>query len=122
MKALLVCDTEWVRSDVHSALIEPGTTLVDEDDPAAAAGRATAEGVDVVVADLQVGSMGGMAITRSMKEASSVSGDPNVPVVILLDRNADAFLAKRAGAAAWVRKPFTAFELRAAVAQAIDAT
>jgi AmiR/NasT family two-component response regulator len=42
-----------------------------------------------------------------------------VPVVLLLDRNADAFIAKRAGAAAWVRKPFTAFELRSAVAAAI---
>ncbi|MDH3731702.1 MAG: response regulator [Acidimicrobiia bacterium] len=119
MKALVVCDTEWVRSDVHSALIEPGTILVDEDDPAATSGRAAAEEVDVVVADLQVGSMGGMAITRAMKESSSLSGEADVPVVLLLDRNADAFLAKRAGAAAWVRKPFTAFELRAAVATAL---
>jgi CheY-like chemotaxis protein len=119
MKALVVCDTEWVRTDVHAALIEPGTILVDEDDPARSAEHARTENVDVVVADLQVGSMGGMAITRSLKEAASLLGEEAVPVVLLLDRNADTFIAKRAGAAAWVRKPFTAFELRSAVAAAI---
>jgi CheY-like chemotaxis protein len=119
MKALVVCDAEWVRTDVHAALIEPGTVLVDEADPELTAERAAAEGVDVVVADLQVGSMGGMAITRSVRDAASLSGTAAVPVVLLLDRNADAFIAKRAGAAAWVRKPFTAFELRSAVAAAI---
>ena len=121
MKALVVCDADWVRTDVHAALTDPGTLLVDEVNPAATAQRAEDEGVDVVVADLQVGSMGGMAITRSLKEAASLKGVEAVPVVLLLDRNADAFLAKRAGAAAWVRKPFTAFELRAAVEAAIEA-
>jgi DNA-binding response OmpR family regulator len=120
MKALVVCDAEWVRTDVHAALTDPGTILVDADDPATTPVRARDENVDVVVADFQVGSMGGMAITRAMKESSHLSGDTAVPVVLLLDRGADSFLAKRAGAAAWVRKPFTAFELRAAVMQALD--
>jgi CheY-like chemotaxis protein len=120
MKALVVCDAEWVRTDVHAALTDPGTTLVDTDDPTTTPVRARDENVDVVVADFQVGSMGGMAITRAIKESASLSGGTAVPVVLLLDRNADSFLAKRAGAAAWVRKPFTAFELRAAVAQALD--
>jgi hypothetical protein len=35
--------------------------------------------------------------------------------VILLDRTVDGFLAKRAGADAWVVKPFTDHELRTAV-------
>jgi DNA-binding response OmpR family regulator len=35
--------------------------------------------------------------------------------VLLLDRSADSFLAKRAGADAWVIKPFHDAELRAAV-------
>lgn len=122
MKALVVCDAEWVRTDVHAALTDPGTVLVDVDDPATTPARAEDENVDIVVADFQVGSMGGMAITRAMMESSSRRGTTSVPVVLLLDRTADAFLAKRAGAAAWVRKPFTAFELRAAVAQALDAS
>lgn len=121
MKALIVCDAEWVRTDVHAALIEPDTTLVDEADPRQTTTRAAEEDVDVVIADLQVGSMGGMAITRALKDAAK--GDATaIPVVLLLDRNADTFIAKRSGAAAWVRKPFTAFELRAAVAEAVAAS
>jgi len=120
MKALVVCDAEWVRTDVHAALTDPGTTLVDADDPATTPDRATDENVDIVVADFQVGSMGGMAITRALKESAYRRGATAVPVVLLLDRSADSFLAKRAGAAAWVRKPFTPFELRAAVAKALD--
>lgn len=122
MKALVVCDAEWVRTDIHAALNEPGTLLVDGNDPTDAARRAAAESVDVVIADLQVGAMGGMAITRSLNAMASVSGQPSIPIVLLLDRNADAFLAKRAGAAAWVRKPFTAPELRSAVTAAIEAS
>ena len=33
-------------------------------------------------------------------------------MVLLLDRAVDAFLARRAGADAWIRKPFGGFALR----------
>jgi DNA-binding response OmpR family regulator len=44
-----------------------------------------------------------------------------VPVVLLLDRQADTFLAGRSGADAWVTKPFTASALRAAIKTAMGA-
>jgi CheY-like chemotaxis protein len=34
---------------------------------------------------------------------------------VLLDRDVDAFIARRAGAAGWVRKPFSTPELRQAI-------
>ena len=37
------------------------------------------------------------------------------PIVLLLDRQADVFLAKRAGADAYLVKPFTSQQLRAAL-------
>ena len=60
--------------------------------------------------------MGGMAITRSIREL-----DEPTPVVMLLDREADAFLAGRSGASGWVVKPFSAFALRTAIADASGA-
>ena len=66
-----------------------------------------------VIVDLQVGAMGGMAVARSVRNAEAQ--EEELLVVLLLDRRADAFLAGRAGADAWVTKPFTARELRDAV-------
>ena len=63
--------------------------------------------------------MGGMAIIRALKEDAAIEQTAALPVVLLLDRSADAFLAKRAGADAWVQKPFTPFELRNAVESTI---
>lgn len=114
-RVLVVTDAQWTRTNVHAALSAPGYELLDEDDPRQVTEHISEWEPDAAVVDLQVGSMGGMAITRALKDAASVHGAPEVPVVLLLDRRADSFLAKRAGARAWVQKPFTAFELRDAV-------
>lgn len=112
-RVLVVADEPWVRNEVHAALSEPGVDLIDHRDPGTVAATATADDIDVVLVDLQVGSMGGMAVTRSMKDAQPEGR--TVPVIMLLDRPADAFLAGRAGAEAWVTKPFGAPELRRAL-------
>lgn len=113
-RILVVADEPWIRNEVLAALSAPRYELIHEHDPRLAATRAEEEEPDAAVVDLQVGSMGGMAITRSLKALAADNGEV-VPVVLLLDRSADAFLARRAGAGAWVRKPFTAFELRGAI-------
>ncbi len=120
-RVLVVADTSWVRNDVHAALSAPGYELSDESEPARAAQAAAENDVEVAVVDLQVGSMGGMAIARSLRAATELDDGPDVPVVMLLDRRADAFLARRAGAGGWVQKPFTASELRGAIDEAIEA-
>lgn len=72
----------------------------------------------VYLVDMQVGSMGGMAITRQLREAIHAGTIPAGTIVMLLDRQADAFIAKRAGADGWVVKPFTAQQLRATIGTA----
>jgi DNA-binding response OmpR family regulator len=120
-RVIVVADAAWTRNDVHAALTTPTYELVDHDDPATVAGLVADGDVDAVVADFQVGAMGGMAVARSVRENATVRGDDPVPVVLLLDRSADVFLAGRSGAAGWVLKPFSAHELRDAVDRAIDA-
>jgi two-component system response regulator FlrC len=115
-RILVVADDEWVVNEVHAALSIGDNDLIDHADPATAAAAAAEESADVAVVDLQVASMGGMAITRSIRDL-----DHPVPVVMLLDRQADAFLAGRAGANAWVVKPFSTSALRTAVADASGA-
>ena len=121
-RVLVVADATWARNDVHAALTSPDFELVDLDDPTQAAAAAADGEIDAVVADLQVSSMGGMAVARAVRETATVSGGEATPVILLLDRSADAFLAGRSGAAGWVIKPFTAQQLRAAVTEAIGAT
>ena len=112
-RILVVADEPWVRNEVHAALSEPGIELTDHPDPESVASVAAEGGVDVVIVDLQVGSMGGMAVTRALR--GSRPRDAAIPVILLLDRAADAFLAGRSGADAWVLKPFSATELREAL-------
>lgn len=114
-RVLVVADEAWARNDVHAALTSPDYELVDHEDPKTVASVVAEGSLDAVVVDLQVSSMGGMAITRAVRANTTVRGDGNTPVVLLLDRAADTFLAGRSGAAAWVVKPFTAQELRGAV-------
>jgi DNA-binding response OmpR family regulator len=118
-KLLVVADEPWVRNEVHATLTGPDFELIDHEVPATAVEAALAEEVDAVIADLQIGAMGGMAITRALREATGDATSPGLPVVMLLDRSADGFLAKRAGAAAWLTKPFTSHELGAAVESAL---
>ena len=105
---LLVCDVPWVRNQVRAAL-NGAWDIVEVTDPYQAEVVADSEGGDAVIVDMQVGSMGGMAITRALK---GVTPDPG-PIILLLDRRVDAFIAKRAGADASLLKPFSAQELRA---------
>lgn len=83
-------------------------------------GRSVTESVerrtpDVAVLDLQVGSMGAMAITMNLRLDESGGRLPHVPVVMLLDRLADVHLARRSGAEAWLVKPVDSLRLRRAV-------
>jgi DNA-binding response OmpR family regulator len=120
-KFLVVADAAWARNEVHAAVTDADVTLIDHDDPATAAEAAVENGVDAVIVDLQMGAMGGMAVIRDIRNVSGTRQDAGIPVVLLLDRSADVFLARRAGAAAWVTKPFTSFEIGEAIATATAA-
>ena len=118
-RILVIADEAWTRNEVHAALTEPDYSLIDHDDPATSGDLLRSEQPDAVVIDLQVGSMGGMAIARDLHQQAAMAQLDHVPVVLLLDRKADSFLAKRSGVAAWVTKPFTARDIRTAVESAI---
>ena len=71
--------------------------------------------VDLAFLDLQIGTMGGVAVCLDLRLEESAGRLPHIPVLMLLDRSADVFLAQRPGAEGWLIKPLDAIRLRRAV-------
>ena len=74
---------------------------------------------DLVIVDLQMGNMGGMAVCLDLRLEESYGNLPHVPVLMLLDRRADVFLARRSGAEGWLVKPLDPIRLRRAAAAVV---
>jgi DNA-binding response OmpR family regulator len=109
---LLVADDVWVQNQVRSALSGDSDRVVVSEDPKAVVDLASESPFDIAIIDLQVQSMGGMAVTRALRAAVAGGDVSPLRIILLLDRSADAFLAKRAGVDAHLVKPFTAQDLR----------
>ncbi len=120
MHILLAADASYVVDEVVAALSGPDTSFT-----VVRNGRHVAEAVrrrqpDLAILDLQIGSMGGMAVTMALRLDESSGLLPRVPVLMLLDRRADLHLAKRSAADGWVVKPLDALTLQRAVAAILE--
>jgi DNA-binding response OmpR family regulator len=113
-EVLIATDADAVFDEVEAALVDEETTVVREREGKAVAGAVAASTPDLVVLDLQLGNMGGIASCLHLRHEAGAGRLPEVPVLMLLDRQADVFLARRSGADGWVVKPLDAFALRKA--------
>ncbi len=111
--ALVVADASWVVNEVRSALAVGSWRIEEINDPATVTDRLDQTRVDAVIVDMQIASQGGMAVIRAIRQATDEMSRPHT--VLLLDRSADRFLARRAGADSAVLKPINAAELRHAL-------
>jgi len=75
----------------------------------------------LVILDLQIGNMGGMATCLDLRLEQRADRIPAQRIVMLLDREADVFLAHRAEADAWLVKPVDALVLRRTTREALAA-
>ena len=70
---------------------------------------------DLAIVDMQIGTMGGIAVALDLRlEADAGRLEPR-PVLLVLDRRPDVFLARRSGAEGWIVKPLDPIRLRTAV-------
>ncbi len=110
---LIATDADWIYDEVAAALGGDGTvTRVRAGADVAAA--VVAAQPQLVVLDLQIGNMGGMATCMTLRLDAGAGRVPDVPILMLLDREADVFLARRSQADGWLIKPLDAFRLRKA--------
>lgn len=112
-KVLLVTDASWVSNEVRASLSLGEWAIEEISDPRLTTSLVMEKRPDAVIVDMQVGSMGGMAVIRGIRGEIDETDRPRT--VLLLDRSADEFIARRAGADACVLKPINAYELRTAL-------
>ena len=112
---LVAADSRLVRDLVKSACIGPGQRVVEVSRGQDVRPTVAAEKPDVVVLDLQIGNMGGIACAIDLRLEAGAGRIPDVSILLLLDREADRFLAKRADADAELVKPIDPGTLRKAV-------
>jgi DNA-binding NarL/FixJ family response regulator len=116
LDVVVASDEAWVLDEVRSVL----SAWTDIEVHEVATGTAVLPAVqehepDLVIVDLQIGNMGGMAACMDLRLEESADRIDHVPVLMLLDRRPDVFLARRAGAEGWVLKPLDPIRLRKAV-------
>lgn len=111
---LIATDADWIYDEVDAALADEGTEVVR-----VRAGREVSAAVArltpaLVVLDLQIGNMGGIATALNLEQEFEGRDTPRPPILLLLDRPADVPLARRTGIEGWLVKPLDAFRLRRA--------
>jgi DNA-binding response OmpR family regulator len=111
---IVASDAPSVRCEVAAALGEPGIDLVEVHTGHDVVRSVKEHAPELVVVDMQMGNMGAVAVCMELRLEASYGNLPEVPVLILVDRRADVFLARRAGAEGWLVKPLDPLRLRKA--------
>jgi len=118
---LVAADAKWVRDQVRAAFLGPGQQVVEVtrgQDVRATFGEVEP---DLVILDMQIGNMGGVAVAIDLRLEESAGRLDRATIMLLLDREADEFIGRRADVDMMLVKPVDAGVLRRAARQLIPA-
>src|SRR5215470_5979644 len=118
---VVAAEGKWVRDLVKASCVAPGQEVVEVtrgQDVRDLVGRIAP---DVVVLDMQIENMGGVAVAIDLRLESAAGRIPDTSILLLLDREADRFLAKRGDADAELVKPVDPGTLRRTVERLVAA-
>lgn len=120
-KILVAADARWVRDQVRSAFVSPGQEVIEVTRGQDVRDTVAREHPDLVVLDMQIGNMGGVATALDLRLEESGGRLSRSTILLLLDREADRFLAQRADVDGQLVKPIDAGILRRAAKQLFGA-
>jgi DNA-binding response OmpR family regulator len=111
---LVATDADWIRDEIDAALSgqEHAVARVHRGQDVIAAVLEIEP--SLVVLDFQIGNMGGVATCKTLRHEERAGRIPEVAIMLLLDREADRWLAREADADGWLIKPLDSFRVRAA--------
>jgi DNA-binding response OmpR family regulator len=112
---LIATDAEHVYHEIRSVVDGPDTTVRWVRQGESVRAEVDAQPADLVIADMQIGTMGGIAVAMDLRLESDAGRLEATPVLLVLDRRPDVFLARRSGAQGWIVKPLDPIRLRKAV-------
>lgn len=114
-RVVIAADNRTVLNDLRAVLDDGETEIVEVEHGEDVRGAVGADDTDLVIADFQVGNMGAIAICLDLRLEESGGRLDYVPVLLLCDRRADVFLAKRSAADGYLVKPLDPIRLRKAI-------
>ena len=98
MKILIITDNNWVRESVEKYLdFESNINIISEIED-------VSEVYDYIFVDMQIKSNGGPSLIRELKRNDLTNKSK---FILLADRDADEFQAKRVGADYFIVKPIS---------------
>lgn len=111
MKILVAAHAPWIREQ-----IEGGLASSDVEIQTVVEGSRVRQSIvdyepDVLIADMQSGNMGGIAVAIDARMEAEEQRCKDVAIILLLDRQADRLLAERANVDATMIKPIDIFTL-----------
>ena len=109
---LLATDSDGLFSDIDAALASDDTEVIRVRAGGDVLPVCQQKSPDLVILDLQIGNMGGIATCLAVKQEQSSERLGPIPVALLLDRAVDVFLAQEASADGWLIKPADSLRLR----------
>ena len=112
---LIASDLSALRQEIRVMLESADITIIEASTGPEALAHAKSGSIDLAILDLQIGSMGAMAVCLDLRHEESYGAAAHVPVLMLLDRRPDVFLARRSGAEGFVVKPLDPLRVRRAV-------
>ena len=109
---LLASDSDHVFAEVDATLATDDCQVLRVRAGADVLPVILAKDPDMVILDLQIGNMGGIATCLAIRQEEGAMRLTPRPVALLLDRDADVFLAQEARADGWAIKPLGSLRLR----------
>ncbi|MCY4163119.1 MAG: response regulator [bacterium] len=115
-RVLLATDSDSVHQTIDAALRGYASHILRVSSGAEVRHAVQAHSPDVVICDLQIANMGGVATSLDLRMEADMGRLPNTRILLLLDREADIYLARQAKVDAWLLKPLDAVRLQQALA------
>ena len=114
---LVAAEAAWIRDQVRAAFVGRDQRVIEVQRGQDVRDTVAEHAPDLVILDMQIANMGGIATAIDLRLEAGAGRLPETKILLLLDREADRFLARRTDADDELLKPVDAGMLRRAAKQ-----